>query len=217
MRALLVLCILATTARADVANEATVGSFGRALRSDSANALTEDSLAGPTFGYARRLPLALGSKLTLWGTASLLVAFAEGSMFQTLDTRITAVQPSLGARAVYPLWRRYVAVNATARLDAGIQRVRVSLEDAMGRSASDHGWGGTSTAALGIELMPLARSRFELGLRFELGYVAATGVGLNARSEGAPDDTIELDRMAASLGTLELGGRYASFTVTSRF
>ena len=217
MRALLALCLVSTTAHADVANEAMIGSHLRALRSDSANALTEDSLAGPTFGYARRLPIALAPDLAVWGTATMWLGFADGTMFQTLETRISLLQPAIGARAAYPLWQRYVAVNANARIEAGVQRAVVSLEDAMGRSASDAGWGGTSTVALGVEIVPLTLRKFELGLRFELGYVAATGIELTPRSEGAPDDTIELDRMAASLGTLELGGRYFSFTVTTRF
>ena len=215
MRALLALVLLAATAHADVANEASLGTFSRALRSDSANALTDESLVGPTFGYARRLPVHLAPRLELWATAHVLFAVARGTMFQTLDTELSMFQPSAGVRAVYPLWRRYAIANA--RFELGAQRVRVELEDAHGHNASDVGWGMTSTAALGVELMPLALDRFELGMRIELGYVATTGVGLTAKSDGPADDMIELDRMAASLGRLEIGGRFVSVTLTAQF
>lgn len=215
MRALLLLVLLASTAHADAGHEAFVGSHVRALRTASANALTDDSLAGPTLGYAHRLPLGVLPKLELWGTATMLFGFGEGEVFQTLSTTIDTFQLAAGVRARYPLWRGIVVANA--RVDLGAQRVAVTLADMADRTASDAGWGAVSTAALGLELVPLARRAFALGFRAELGYVAAQGVELTARSAGAPDDTIELDRMAASLGHLDLGGRYVSFTVNARF
>jgi len=215
MRAILILILLAGTARADVHHEALFGSHIRALRTSSANALTDDSLAGPVFGYAYRLPLQVLPKLELWGTASLLFGFGDGEMFQTLTTNIDTLQMTGGLRARYVFWRGYVAANA--RVDLGAQRIDVTLADMEDHTASDVGWGATSTAALGVELNLLALRAFSLGLRAELGYVANQGIGLTAKSKGAPEDTIELDRMAASLGHLDLGGRYFSFTVTTRF
>lgn len=215
MRALLILVLLASTAHADVNHEAVLGSHVRALRTASANALTEESLAGPMFGYAYRLPLDVMAKLELWGTGTFTFGFGEGKMFQTLATDLRAVQMSAGVRARYALWREVVVANA--RVDLGAQRVAVSLEDMEGHTARDSGWGAISTAAVGLELNAIARQSFALGLRAELGYVAAQGIGLTARSDGAPEDTIELDRMAASLGHLDIGGRYFSMTLMARF
>jgi hypothetical protein len=215
MRALLILLLLASTAHADVNHEASVGSYTRALRSSSANALTEDSLYGPVFAYGYRLPLDVMPKLQLWGTGTFALGFGEGEMFQTLDTSIESLQMSAGVRARYALWRRYVVANA--RLDLGAQRVEVSLEDRDYHVARDSGWGAMSTAALGLELHAVSRESFALGFRAELGYVATQAIGLTAKSNGAPSDTIELDRMAASIGHLDLGGRYFSLTFLGRF
>ena len=215
MRAIIILALLARAAHADVHHEAVFGSHIRALHTSSANALTDDSLAGPVFGYAYRIPLQIVPKLELWGTANMLLGFGDGEMFQTLSTNIDAFQLSGGLRARYLFWRGLVA--ASARVDLGAQRIAVTLADLEDHTASDTGWGATSTAALGVEVNPLALRALSVGLRAELGYVANQAIGLTAKSKGAPEGTIELDRMAASLGHLDLGGRYFSFTVTTRF
>jgi hypothetical protein len=215
MRAVLILLLLAGTASADVHHEAFVGSHVRALRSSSANALTDDSITGPVFGYAYRLPLDVMPKLDLWGTGTFTFGFVDGQMFQTLTTHVSSLQMTAGVRARYPLWRKYVVANA--RLDLGAQRASMSLEDMAGHDARDTGWGAVSTAALGLELNPLALRSVAVGFRAELGYVATQGIGLTAKSDGAPEDTIELDRMAASIGHLDIGGRYFSFTLMARF
>ncbi len=214
MRTLIVLLLLAGTANADTHNELWTGSFTRALHTDSANALTGDSLGGGSWGYARELPLRTLPDLELWATGNLLWGTVDGQMFETLDTQIETLQFAAGVRARYPVWR---FVSAVARVDVGTQREAVSIEDQMGNSASDSGWGAISTAALGVELMPLSLRRFGLGFRFELGYVAASSVAITAHRAGGPDDTIELDRMAASLGHLDISGRYASFVISARF
>ncbi|MBA3503138.1 MAG: hypothetical protein H0T65_22450, partial [Deltaproteobacteria bacterium] len=210
----ILLVALTTVAHADVKHEATLGSQIRALRTPSANALTGDSLVGPMLGYAHRLPWRFG-KLDLWGTSNLARGFVDGEMFQTLSTHVSSVQAAVGVRALYPAWRDIVL--ATARIDGGVQRVSVALADEADHSASDSGWGATSTAALGVELAPLWVDAFAIGIRAELGYVVTSSIDLDARSEGAPEDTIELDRMAASLGHLDLGGRYFSLTILGRF
>jgi len=215
MRALLILLLLTSTASADTNHEAFVGSHIRALRSSSANALTDDSIAGPVFGYGYRLPFDIMPKLDLWGTGMVAIGFVDGQMFQTLETHTSSVQMTAGVRARYSLWRQYVVANA--RLDLGAQRAAVSLEDMAGHTARDTGWGAISTAAVGLEVTPLALRSVAIGFRAELGYVATQGIGLTAKSKGAPEDTIELDRMAASLGHLDIGGRYFSFTLMTRF
>ena len=215
MKYALLFLLAASTAHADVNNEVSFGSHARALRTDSANALTDRGMAGPSIFYARRLPIETVPDLELWGTANILGGFTDGTMFQTLETEASTLQMAVGARARYPLWRKLVVANA--RLDAGTQRVRVEIEDAAGHSASDSGWGATSTAALGIELVPLNTRRFGLGIRAELGYVMTSSIDLTAKSDGAPEDTIELDRMAASLGHLDIGGRYFSLVISALF
>lgn len=213
MRALAVL-LLTGTAVADVHHEAHVGSFVRALHAPSANALTEDSLLGPDFGYAYRLPVDTG-RLELWGSGSLVFGSVAGEMFQTLDTETRMMQLTAGVRARYPLWRRFVLANA--RLEAGAQRLALFLEDAMDHTARDSGWGAVGTAALGLELQIVPARSWGLSLRFELGYTATQAIDLDARSDGPPDDTIELERMAASIGHLDLGGKFFQWTITTRF
>src|SRR5688572_17146252 len=101
MRALLLL--IPTIGAAEVKHEAHVGTYIRALHTSSANAVTEDSLLGPDFGYAYRLPLETG-KLQLWGSASMVFGNVTGEMFQTLDTEVRMGQLTAGVRARYPLW-----------------------------------------------------------------------------------------------------------------
>lgn len=209
------LLLLAAVAPATAGNnELSTGSFTRALRSSSANALTEDSLGGGGFAYARVLPLDVLPGVEVWGTGAMSFGTATGQMFQTLDTEIDTMHYTAGARARYPVFRWLVA---NARLDLGLQRAAVSLRDSAGHSASDTGWGAISTGALGLELLAVSHPRFSLGLRFELGYFADTDIGLTAKSDEPDEDTLELERMEASLGHLDLGGRFFAFTVISQF
>ena len=214
MRALLLLLAITGTASADTNHEVFIGSHVRALRTESANALTDDSLSGPMLGYGYRLPFHV-DKLELWATGMFGGGGVYGQMFQTLETHVWNIQLTGGVRARYDLWRGMVVANA--RVDLGASRVSMSLEDMGGHEAHDTSWGAMSTAALGLEVNPVALRRFDLGLRLELGYVVAQPVELTAKSDGAPADTIELDRMAASIGHLDVGGRYFSFTILARF
>ena len=213
MKTLLCLLLLCGVAHADPSNEASMGPFTRAMRSDSANALTSDSLAGGGFGYARRLPLGLHG-LEVWGTATMLIGTFDGEMFHTITTHVGTVGWALGGRARYPVWR---FIAATAKLDAGVQRVHLELDDMADHTADDSGWGATTSAAIGLEMVPSWLSRFGLGFRAELGFVATSAIDMNAHSTGAPDDTNQLDRMAASLGSLDLGGRFFAFNIVGRF
>jgi hypothetical protein len=215
MRTVLALAILlaaAAPARAG-GNEVHVGSFNRALRSPSANALTEDSLVGSELGYARRI--AVLPRLVLWATAGMTIGTAEGTLFQTLTTHLDSVGFALGGRLRYEL-HRHVALHA--RLDGGPASTSVSLRDAMGHSAEDTRWGAVGTGALGIDLLAYASPRFSIGVRLELGYASATAVRLDARpGDDAGDSELTLATMRASLGDLDLGGRFFAFTFVSQF
>ncbi len=220
MRSLLCLLLLlgaATPAHAGDRNELTLGSWNRALRSPSANAVTGDNLVGGALTYARDLRLRPVPGLAVWAVGSLTWAGAQGTMFQTLDTSVGALGLSAGGRAAYRLHGRIVA---SARLDVGAARTTLRLADAMGHTAGDARWGGIATAALGLDLLAIAGPRFELGLRAELGYVAALAPSLTAAPDGGADDgddAILLPMSEASLGHLDLGGRFFGVSLVSRF
>jgi len=214
MRALLAILLLTSTAHAGD-NELSAGSGTRALRSASANALTDASLGGGGFAYARRLPLHVRPGLELWATGAAWFGTAEGTMFQTLATEIDLQQYAVGARARYPLWRRIVV--GSARLDLGLAETSVDLRDDAGHAAGDSGWGAIATGALGLELLAITHPRFSLGMRFELGYVVASATELTAKSDQPGEGTIQLDRMEASLGHLDLGGRFFAMTLIIGF
>jgi hypothetical protein len=197
---------------ADSHNELSIGSFGRAMHASSANAITPDSLGGGVLGYARELALPVVPRLALWATAGLSWGGASGTMFSTLATELDTVALTLGGRARYQL-HRLVAVGG--RLDVGSARAKLTLREGA-RTLSDHGWGGTSTAAASVDLLALAYPRFKLGFRFELGYTATTAIAL-APAEGNDASTIQLQMSQASIGHLDVGGRFVSFTAISQF
>lgn len=213
MRTVLALAILLAAAPARAGNnELTIGTYNRALRSSSANALTGDSLFGSEVGYARRfleLP-----RLVLWAHVAMTIGTAEGELFRTVDTHVESVGFALGGRARYQLHRN-VAVHA--RVDAGTANVSLRLRDSMGHSARDHHWGAVSSVALGTDLFAYASRRFSFGLRFELGYVAASAVELEAVPEGGNDTELALAMSRASLGRLDLGGRFFALSMIGQF
>lgn len=212
---LLLLGVAAAPARAGDRNELAIGSWSRALRSPSANAVTADNLVGGALAYARDLRLGPVPGLALWAVGSFTWAGAEGTMFQTLATDVEVLGLSAGGRARYRLRDRIVA---SARLDLGAARTRLRLEDAMGHTASDARWGAIATAAVGLELLALAGPRFALGVRAELGYVVARAPALTASPDGGGgDDVIRLPATEASLGHLDLGGRFFGLSLVSRF
>ena len=213
MRIALALAILLAAAPARAGNnEVTVGSFFRALRSPSANAITDASLIGSEVEYARRiidLP-----RLALWATVDLTAGGADGSMFQTIDTHLVSVGLSLGGRARYELHRN-IALHA--RFDAGAANATLDLSDTMGHSASDDRWGAVTRTAVGADLLAYASKSFTFGLRFELGYVLASAIHLDAKPEGATDDELELAMSRASLGGLDIGGRFFGVSMLGQF
>lgn len=212
MRIAILLTLLTTTAHAGN-NEITVTESARALRTSSANALTEDGLFGVSFGYARQLPLTLGP-FEVWGHAAFDIGVTNGTMFQTLTTELDTLGGSAGLRARY-VWRQRVV--ASARVDIGMIRADLEIRDEMGHSASDHGWGATSTAAAGVDLYAVRRERFSLGLRFELGVVATSSIPLAATPARGDENTLELEMTAASLGSLNLSGPSFAASLVGQF
>lgn len=214
MRPFLPLAILVgSSAAAHAGNtELALGSYNRALRSDSANAVTDDTLVGLSTGVARRLPLDLFPKLDVWATGAFVWGSAEGTLFQTMSTTIDSVGFTVGGRASYAL-HRYL--RASARLDLGTARNELTIHG-NGHWVSDAGWGATATTAVGLDALVLAKPQFTIGFRFDLGYIAATSVALSPREDGDASK-IELDAMQASIGHLDLGGRFFALSVISQF
>lgn len=214
MRTLFTLAIVLGTAASAFAgnHEVTFGSHNRALRSSSANAVTNDTLGGGQLGIARHLDLELYPKLEVWATGGFNWGGAEGTLFQTMTTEVDSYGFALGGRARYSLHR---LLHVSARVDVGPARQSLTIVG-NGHTVSDAAWVGTATAAIGVDLMLVAYPRFSLGFRFDLGYVTATGAALSPREEG-DSSKIELDAMQASIGKLDLGGRFLAFSVLSQF
>jgi hypothetical protein len=200
-------------ALADGHNEIQIGSFDRAMHASSANAVTADSLGGGVLGYARELPLELVPGLQTWATASFTWGSADGMMFSTLTTELDTLSLTFGGRALYPLWGTHVL--AGARLDVGSARAALTMREG-DRQLYDKGWGGTSTAALSVDLYAYAGPAFKLGMRAELGYTLTSAIEL-APAEANDPNTIQLEMSQASLGHLDVGGKFFSFTVLSQF
>jgi hypothetical protein len=143
--------LFTTSAHADPNhNELSIGGTGRALRSSSANALTDGNLSGMTFGAARDLELSPLPDLALWAEAGLVTSSADGIMFQSLSTQIGQLGLTGGVAARYRLHR---LIAASARLGLGAQRASVSVSDNSGTAASDHGWGATASAGAALDLL----------------------------------------------------------------
>lgn len=212
MRLALVL-VLATAAAAHAGerNELTIGSGARALRSNSANAVTSDSLGTGTLTYGRRLDLVDVPRLQTWVTGAFSWGAADGALFQ-MDTAIDTLAFAAGARARYVL---HPNLAVGARVELGTARTALAL-DGGNHHVSDAGWGATFGAALGADLYAIARPKFALGLRFELGYLAMTAPALSPREDG-DDSTIMLAGTQASIGHLDLGGRFFTVALVAQF
>lgn len=200
------------TAGAETQNEVTMGSFTRALRTSSANAVTSDSLGGAVVGYARAVDLPLLPRLRTWATIGFAGGSVEGRMFSTLTTNLSTQTFFAGGRAQYDLLR-FVAVGG--RLDAGPSRAGLTLTEGS-RTLHDSAWGVAATAAVSLELRALAFPRFKLGLRAELGYTLASKVEL-APAEANDASTIQLEMSQASLGHLDVSGKFFSMMIASQF
>jgi hypothetical protein len=212
MRALLVLALLGTSAYAGN-NEVSFGSSIRALPSSSADAITPDSMAGPAFTYARALDLDLPiDGLRLWAQASFEGGMATGTMFQTMQTDVSAVMVTAGAMLRYKVVRN---VFANARVAFGGEETVLRLTDPMGNTARDHSFVGVARGSGEVDVMFVDKPRFGIGLRVEFGYLAAGGAGLVPHR--TQDDTLKIPLTEASIGHLDLSGPYATIGVMSQF
>jgi hypothetical protein len=213
MRIVLALLLFSSTAYAE-RHEISVGGGMRALHTPSANAVTDESLGGGQYGYAHILDLDVMPDLSLWAHAGMEWGTTEGTMFQTLTTEVSMVGFTAGARARYDLHRLAVV---SARLDLGTQRAAFSLRDGNGHTASDAGWGAVTSVGGSLDLFAIRMRKFALGVRFDLGYVAASGINLVATPESGSEGTLKLQMTAAGLGTLDLSGATFGCSVVSRF
>jgi hypothetical protein len=194
-------------------DELWIGGSARALRSPGANALTDDNLAGTSFGYARDLGIPLLPDLAVWADAGMTIGAADGTMFQTVSTEISTIGLTGGLRARYQLHR---LIAASAHLALGAQRARVAIRDNTGASASDHGWGTIAQASAALDLFAVARPPFGIGLRVELGYVAARAIELTPR-RGTSSDVLMLPADDRALGRLDLSGPTFAASLVGQF
>jgi len=197
---------------ADVHNEVLIGSYTRAMRASSADAITNDALGGGVLGYAREIDLGIMPRLQTWATATFAWGQADGTMFSTLTTELTTQTFSFGGRAQYTLFR-HLAVGG--RLDLGPSRAGLTMKEGT-RTLHDSAWGVATTAAASVDLRAFAFPAFKLGFRAELGYTMASKVDL-APAEANDSSMIQLDMSQASLGHLDVSGKYVSLTVMSQF
>lgn len=210
----LILCATAGVASADTSNEIEIGSWSRGLRTPSANAVTDNNLGGAQFGYARQLPLAPMPDLTLWAVGRFTFGSVSGTMFETMATGVDYLEFAAGLRARY---RLHDHLRVGARADLGIARAELDISDAS-RTYSDLKWGPTTDAAAQVEVLAVARRGFELGMRFEFGYVASSAVALSPRAPDTSEEgTIMLPVGRSSIGHLDLGGPYFGLTFFGQF
>ena len=213
MRIAIALLLVSSTAYAE-RNEVTYGGGFRTLHSSSANAVTEESLAGGQLGYARALDLPILPDIQLWAEAGFGWGGTDGMMFQTLSTEVSSINFTAGGRARYELHRLVVA---NAHIDLGTARAAFSLRDDAGHTASDHGWGAITNVGAALDLFAIRNKRFALGLRVDFGYVYASGIDLVATPESSSDGTLQLQMTAAGLGSLDLSGATFNAGLVSTF
>jgi hypothetical protein len=213
MRIAIALLFISTTAYAE-GHEVSYGGGFRALHKPSANAVTNDSLGGGVLGYAHALDVEPMPGLAVWAEAGMGWGGTNGTMFQTLSTDVSTISFTAGGRARYEL-HRLAAVSA--HLDLGTARAAFSLRDDAGHTASDHGWGAVTNVGAALDLFAIRNRRFALGLRVDLGYVAASGIDLVATPESSSDGTLQLQMTAAGLGTLDLSGSTFGVSLVSEF
>ena len=213
MRALSLLLVSLLPALAHADDEIAIGSEIRALHSASANAITEDSYAGGKLTVSHALDVATLPGVQLYAVAGFAWGGAGGTMFQTMSTDLSTVGFTVGGRARYPL---YPHLALDAGLDLGPQHASLTLTDANGREASDGAWGMMARASLALELLAIDRPTFGFGLRAELGYTLAQGIGLSP-APSHDGDTLQLMTSSESLGHLDLGGPSFGFSAITRF
>jgi hypothetical protein len=205
MRTILLLLLATHTASAD--DQIWIGGGARALRSTSADAVTGDSLPLGMLGYAHALPVDVPG-IRLWAEAGFSWGAVDGTMFQTMDTHVSTDMFIAGARAQYPLLRW---LDATGRADVGTAHTSLDVAN-----LSDGAWGALAQGAVGFDLYASRTPVFSLMLRTELGYTLTQAVGLTPHAD-VPDGTIRIDANAASIGHLDLSGRWFAFSLVGAF
>ncbi len=208
-----VLALLLLCSTAYAGNELSIGSSNRALRSSSADAVTADSLTGGQLGVAHELHLDIPG-VTVWATGAMWWGGAKGSLFSDLATDVGQSAYLVGGRARYAVVPH---LAASAHVQVGLAHTSLSLTDSMDRTVGDAGWGGIAEGAVGLELLAVDQTRFTLGLRVELGYVAASAVALTGKASHPDDGTLRLQMTQTTLGRLDLSGPYAGIAVVSEF
>ncbi len=210
--AILALCVASASSVAFAGNnEVTLGSTDRSLRTASANAVTSENLGGVQLGVARQIHLGLVPNLQIWGAIGFASTSAEGELFG-MPTEIDALDLTFGGQARYVLHRNFAV---TARLELGPSKTSLSIEG-NGHRVSDGRWGAIATGAIGVDVFLIAFPRFSLGARFEMGYTAHSGTALSP-AEGTSEDMLVLSESQASIGELDLGGRFYTFSLLSQF
>lgn len=192
-------------------NEVSIGGTSRSLRTASANAVTTENLGGVQLGVARRLPLDVVPNLQLWATGGFASTSAVGELFGML-TEIDAIDLTLGGTARYELHPNLAFVG---HIDLGPSRTSLAIEGNSKR-VTDTAWGANATGALGVDLFLVANRRFSLGARLELGYTTHAPAAL-APKEASSEDMLVLSESQASIGHLDLGGRFYTFSLLSQF
>ncbi len=209
------LAITVSTLTSEVAhagdNELSLGSSTRALRTSSANAVTDESLVGGSLGYGRTLHLAPIPGVTLAAMGTFAWSDADGRVFQRMTTTLDTLSLSLGGRARYAIHRRLVA---SATLTLGMTKTSLELYEG-DHTAFASGWAPLSHVGVALDLVAVRMPRVNIALRAELGYVGAAPVNLVARPAPKSDDTLQLDMSAASLGTLNLSGPVFAMSVVA--
>jgi hypothetical protein len=207
----LVLAGLAAAAHADPRNELSIGGAARALRSSSANAITDRNLGGASVGAAHDLGVDLGPA-SLWASAGLTTGSTEGAMFRNVSTKLEALALTGGLGARLALHR---LITLSARIELGAQRVRLDIDDGSA-SVSDHAWGRMAAASVALDLIGRPGSRLGFGFRVEAGYAMTEAIGLSPQRE-VPGDALLLPMSDASIGNLDLGGPTLAASLVGQF
>lgn len=220
LKSVVVVCVLGGVAHAEGDLAVTMGSDIRALHTESANALTGDSLVGGQVGAMYRLPVAPAPRLSLWAEAGFVGSAAQGTMFGTLTTEVTLRELVAGVQARYGVFRHVVAY---AKADLGAARDAVAIASTMpgGGRERDARWGAVASGALGLELLAIDggadASRWDIGLRVELGYAKQSKIALAPSPDRPDDDTLRLPMTEAGLGHLDLSGPTFSGGIVGHF
>jgi hypothetical protein len=204
-------------------HELSVGTATRFTGSDSAQALSDDSLVlfSVTGGYRLERVRVPGFEFLIDGALEL--GGMSGTAFRTLHTSATVQLAAVGARLRRELSRRW---SGQARANLGGARVHVEIEDMFtrGHALSDSAYTMTAYLGGGADLLLSTKRRadgseqFSLGLSAELGYMAMVPVTMEATPETrGSDDIIRIPEMSASLGSLDLSAVSLRFGLVGRF